>query len=241
MARYVLFLVAFSILQGCYFTQKAVIPIQTVFYEAPAAESGRQLLVFLPGMGDGAEAFYEHGFVQAAQQRYPQLDVVAVNAHFKYYMDRSLIDRIYEDVLAPAQQSGYQKIYMAGISLGGFGALLYQRERPDDLNAIALFAPYLGDDEFYEHLVAGTGEPQAVEKPENIWPWVESLGEPARLKIYLAYGEADKFAVANQALASQLPANNVITSSGKHRWTTWIPLWDELLDKSTFMQQLEME
>ena len=63
----------------------------------------------------------------------------------------------------------------------------------------------------------------------NIWAWLTQLPEPARSKIYLAYGAEDKFAVPNSVLAQYLPANQVVTQAGQHNWHGWNTLWPLLL------------
>ena len=55
---------------------------------------------------------------------------------------------------------------------------------------------------------------QPIPRDVNIWAWLTQLPEPARSKIYLAYGAEDKFAVPNSVLAQYLPANQVVTQAG---------------------------
>ena len=46
-------------------------------------------------------------------------DVISVDAHFGYYKNRDLVPRLHDDVITPAQQNGYEKIWLLGVSMGG--------------------------------------------------------------------------------------------------------------------------
>ena len=46
----------------------------------------------LPGMGDRADTFIKTGFLRAGEPQ--DFDVLAVDAHFGYYRDQSLITRL---------------------------------------------------------------------------------------------------------------------------------------------------
>jgi hypothetical protein len=45
----------------------------------------------------------------------------------------------------------------------------------------------------------------------------------------LAFGDTDIFAEAHRLLASSLPAENVLTAVGGHRWPVWLNLWKQFL------------
>ena len=123
-------------------------PPATISYPAQAqpAAHADDLLVLLPGIGDYASAFAQHGFVEQLHAAHYNIDVVAVNAHFKYYEARNLVEQLHQHVVLPALAQGYQRIHFAGVSLGGFGVLLYQREHPELVTSAILLAPYLGED-----------------------------------------------------------------------------------------------
>ena len=65
--------------------------------------------------------------------------------HFGYYLRRTAIERLREDVIVPAQRKGYGEIDLVGISLGGFGALYYAMHHPGEIARLFLLAPYLGE------------------------------------------------------------------------------------------------
>jgi len=218
------------LLQGCYFLQKASVPIQVDYFSAvqPTSSGPKALMILLPGIGDDQTAFYKHGFVADVQQLWPTMEIAAVNGHFAYYQNRSIVDRLVSDVVTPARQRGIERFYFAGISLGGFGSLLYQRDTDDDLAGIILLAPYLGEETNYQYLLSGGAPPDPLTE-DNIWPWLQKLPPEVRQRIYLGYGAQDKFAEANALLAKWLPEQNVSVIPGKHNWKTWRPLWQNLL------------
>src|SRR5947199_5637532 len=79
--------------------------------------------------------------------------MVAVDAHLNYYLKGMIVDRLREDVIAPARQH-YDRIWLVGISIGGTGALLYASQHPEDLAGVVLFAPYLGEDKVIDEVAA---------------------------------------------------------------------------------------
>jgi len=196
-------LICFSILTGglnaaCYHLQPAVIPMAVLPYPAndSADERAEDLVVLLPGLGDYATAFEEQGLV--AHLRGPEfaaqpVDVLAVNAHFKYYRNKTAIERLHADVIVPAKEAGYRRIHLVGISLGGFGALRYLRDYPNEVESVALLAPFVGEQEYYGVLASPEAVPggEATEA-ENPWPWIRALPKDVLARVYLGYGDRDR-------------------------------------------------
>jgi pimeloyl-ACP methyl ester carboxylesterase len=208
---------------------KTTIPIGTHPHPASSPAAGsRTLLVLLPGRGDLGEDYARHGFVARAHAE-AGVDVITVDAHFGYYADRTLRERLHEDVLAPAR-SRYENIWLLGISMGGIGALLTAEKYPDDVDGILLIAPYLGRRRTIETVMRAGGlekwqPPVDLAWDERLWAWMKSTDTP----IYLAYGTEDFGARAHVVLAAALPKDRVLTAPGEHAWTTWTPLFDRLL------------
>src|SRR6266550_1965963 len=116
-------------------------PRGIVFLPAPAPldvreyksadQQTEELIIFLPGVGDVLEDYETNGFIEAVLKSGAPADMIVVDAHFGYYLRRIVIERLRTDVIGPARATGgYKKIWLAGISLGGFGALLYASEHP---------------------------------------------------------------------------------------------------------------
>ena len=200
-------------------------------YEGPMP--ARDLLICLPGIGDEAKDFEKWGFVDVVRARPWAADVLLVDAHYGYYADRSLLEQLHEDVLLPASTCGYRSIWLAGISMGGLGALLYASRYPKDVRAVVAIAPFLGTRAIVQEIAVAGGLAQwcsSINSPDEIraiWTWAHSQTRqwPAGPDIFLAFGEADTFVDAHRLLASSLPEAHVLTARGGHRWPVWHELW----------------
>jgi pimeloyl-ACP methyl ester carboxylesterase len=197
----------------------------------------RDLLIFLPGIGDSAEDFARHGFIDRVRDIDWPVDMVMVDAHYGYYADRTILDELHEGVFRTAKACGYRHIWLAGISLGGFGALLYASRYPEDVTGVLAVAPFLGRHDLIEEITAAGGLAQWTDtqaEPDDyarqLWQWLRrSLSERSRPELYLAFGEQDKFAPAQRLLAASLPQKRVVIEPGTHDWGTWRRLWTRFL------------
>jgi len=210
-------------------------------YKHPEAQRPCCLIVFLPGRWNRALQYETEQFVQAVYDAGIQADMVAVEAHYGYYARRTVVTRLREDVVAPAQAQGYTQLWLVGVSMGGLGALLYRRDYPDDLTGVVALAPFLGDTEAITEIRAAGGVQQwqtTTMAPDDyqrqLWQWLKAhLAHPeAGARLYLGYGQQDRFAVAHQLLATCLPAAQVFTNPGGHNWQTWRSLWQAFLKQA---------
>ncbi len=112
---------------GCSPSRPTKVPIDTLFY-GTGGENGGTLIVFLPGYGSAARDFEKNGFVETVRAQNPSIDVTSVDAHFGYYKERTLVERLRQDAIHPAMQSRYEEIWIVGTSMGGLGAVLFARE-----------------------------------------------------------------------------------------------------------------
>jgi pimeloyl-ACP methyl ester carboxylesterase len=193
------------------------VPIGTTSFHRSEKAARRTLVVFLPGRGDTVTSYEKEGFVQMLASRRRSVDTLGVEAHLGYYQDRTLLQRLREDVIIPAKADGYSDIWLVGISMGGLGAVLYDSEYPGDVSGLFLLAPYLGDGLDHE-----------------IWQKLNGYAEGTKSvgRVFLGFGEKDRFAETNRAFARVLPANQVTTVPGNHDWPTWRILWPKLLEMS---------
>lgn len=241
---------------GCH--QPVRIPIDTILYEAGDSGAPRVLIVFLPGSGDSLSVFQKKGLVEAVRAQGLPADMIAVNAHVGYYMSGTIFMRLKEDVIEPARKKRYKQIWLVGDSLGGYGALSYDRVYPGDITGIVLFGPFLGRREIIDDIKQAGGiqnwhPGDAPEKSdlkwenllwlwikdrvqhEQFWLWVRgSENQKSYPKIYLGYGRDDRFTYAQDFLASLMPPQHVIVIDGGHDWSTWEKLWKMFLDKNIF-------
>ena len=217
--------------------------MDAIYDRAPQHSAGRIMLVMLPGVRDRPQDLVQHGFIRALRERGLPVDVVAADAHMDYYLEHKVIERLAADIIAPVRAAKYQRIWLMGISLGGMGSVIYALEHPADIEGMILLAPYLGARGTIAEVVREGGlnywQPGPIQPGDDerlLLSWLKGYqaDDPAVPKIYLGYGQDDRFAAASALLAERLPAERVATIPGGHDWTTWIRLWKQLLDQDVF-------
>ncbi len=225
-------------LPGCsWLPRTALVPMPTV-RDAGACGPADTLIVLLPGRGMALDELSSEGFIDAFRAAGLRADLVRADAHMGYYKDRSVVDRLHVDVIAPARAQGYRHIWLAGISLGGLGALLYADEHPEEVDGLLLIAPYLGEPQTAA-AVAAQGGPGRWRPPAETddaigvraWTCLQRYVGPGavRTPLFLAFGVDDRLAPTHRVLAPALPPPRVLTAPGGHDWPAWRPLWQRLL------------
>ena len=213
-------------------------PIETLFFYA-GERSSSTLIVLLPGIGDRPETFQQEGFVKATRDRNINADLVAVRAHFGYYQERKIIERLHQDVILPAREKGYRHIWLVGISLGGWGSVLYAQQYQKAISGMLLLAPFLGERKVFDEIRAAGG--LDAWRPATVHPeddqrlglaWLADFKQAeASLKLHLGYGASDRFSKSNALIGARLPADQVQVIPGGHDWRTWLKLWQGFLDR----------
>lgn len=230
-------LAASVILPACMTTPPATNPMASVTPN-PDRQSDR-LVIMLPGRGDRGGDFRERGFFDIAAGQ--DFDVIAADAHFGYYRARTLGQRLHEDIVQPALESGYREIWLLGISAGGFGAMLYASMYPEDIDGLIMLAPWPGDQELVAEISARGGPGAWARAPgeagapfqRDVWLWLTRVTEtPGNPVIILGYGASDRFAPAGALIGERLPASRHLTVEGGHDWPTWRALWQAILERN---------
>lgn len=220
---------------GCVKPRPAAAPLRTLEIR-PATDGSRDLIVLLPGRRDRPEDFARAGFGELAARAGVRARMVAVDAHLGYYFQRTIVGRLREDVIAPARAAGAERIWLAGVSIGGTGSLLYAIEHPEDVQGLLLLAPFLGEEKVIDE-VAAAGGLRGYEAPEplsaadfqrRIWRWLGS-GDRDKIPVYLGWGKRDRFARANSLLGETLPPERVFNVPGGHGWGAWRAVWEAFL------------
>lgn len=231
---------ALLLLTGCAFVRVTPTPMPMERFAAPAGDAN-MLVVMLPGRGDRPGAYAKNGFVAKVQECNPHADIICPDAHIGYYYNKSIVERLHEDVLAGARER-YEQIWFVGISLGGMGTAAYAGEHPQNVDGAILLAPYMGSAAVIEDVRAAGGvrswthpEPDtpvqdSVSRFRQMWNWYRGVvTKPASApELFVGYGEQDRFAEANAMVAKELPHDRALTIPGGHKWTTWKPLFAEL-------------
>ena len=198
------------------------------------------LIVLLPGAYSRPEEFIREGIVQALRERRVAADAWIVDAHLRYYDERSIVERIQADVIVPARARGYRHIWLVGVSVGGFGALIHSLRHPGEADGIVTIAPYLGQRAVLDEIRAAgglrswkapAGELPLEQMDRILWRWLQGyLDERVpRPPLYLGVGRDDRFADAHALLGAALPRDRVFTSAGGHDWGPWRDVWRQML------------
>jgi pimeloyl-ACP methyl ester carboxylesterase len=213
-------------------------PMETMEFRA-AEKPANHLVVLLAGRGASASYFRDQEWVAIARDHGVDVDFIAPYAHYGYYVTDVLVKRLNEDVIEPARQQGYQSISLVGISMGGFGSIMYSERFPQKIDQLILIAPYLGNKEVQNEIRASGGLGNWQMKKENADKWnhymwqrlKELTTDPAKKnKIYLGYGDMDKMRGLD-LLEENIPHEHVITVPGAHKDVVFTRLWEIMVEK----------
>lgn len=216
------------------------IPFEKV--EATRPDANRILVVVLPGRGDDVANLNKSGIAQSIQSAMPEADVVLAGVTFAYYMEGRMPQRLHEEIMQPARGRGYREIWLVGASMGGMGALMYDRAYPGDAAGLVLLAPYLGSRKVLEQINDAGGLPAWNAGPvppaidgdnydRELWRYLKTWPNEnhARSKqVWLGYGNKDRLAAAMPPLKQLLEPEHVFIREGGHAWVVWTPVAKEI-------------
>jgi S-formylglutathione hydrolase FrmB len=242
---------------GCaMFTPEPVAPMPVRRDEVGGAAAAKTLLVLLPGAFDHADDFATEGFMRALDAAGAAVQVARPEAHLGYYVWESFVQRLHEDVVLPARGRG-QRIWLAGISIGGYGALTYAMRHGAEVAGVLAIAPWLGRRELQRDILAAGGaiawrnamrsvgdqgrhidqaartEPTAPAEDVDraLWLWLGDAPSPnlQRPPLYLGFGTDDRLVGSHEAMAALLPGERVDRVPGGHDWPAWRLAWTHWL------------
>lgn len=195
-------------------------------------------MVMLPGAAMRAHDFRERGLVQALHAHAPDIDAVMVEVDAGEYVPATFGKRLQGEVLGPLRERGYRHVWLAGISLGAYGALRLLQEGAEDVAGVLLLSPFLATRGTVARVLDNGGLDCWVPLPaqragddESLLCWLKDHLLPANLarKFYLGWGTDDRYADAGRLLAARLPHDQVFSRPGDHDWPTWAVLWQDML------------
>lgn len=205
---------------------------------APGAEPAEALMLMLPGLGMQAHDYLEQGFVSALRASGASVDIVLADIQAETYLSphfSTVCASALADSMPPHR---YQTIWLAGISMGGYGVLKLLREDVLRCDGAMLLAPFLSTRGAVADLLRAGGldlwQPDAAccnAEDAALFSWLKAHLTPGNLadKIYLGWGEQDRFADASRVLAARLPISQIFSQEGGHDWGSWMPLWKRML------------
>lgn len=239
--RILLLLLSLPAAVGCFGWRPSPTPMPSQFFAAPSADV-RGLVVFIPGMGDGPDRYQQQGFVQIVQRTNPHFDVVTADAHFGYFRNFRVLERVHLDVIEPIVDR-YEEIWIVGISIGGLVATTYAMEHANRVTGTIVLAPYLGSREIIEE-VRDAGGLDAWSPPDlaevrsfrsrhyyRLWSGFKERvgGAPALPRLLIGVGDRDGLRGPSELLAEHLPTSDYEIAPGGHDWATWTVLFEVLI------------
>lgn len=235
-----LLMLAAGLLGGCAAGGDITRPIPTQLIHAP--QPTRRVVVMLPGRGDDLGGLQKQKVAALIQHAWPDADVILTGLTMPWYRAGVAATRLHDEVIAPLQAHGVRQVWLAGISLGGLGSLLYDQAYPGQVQGMLLLSPYLGDAKITDEIRAAGGlskwQPGPVQPigpatfQRELWRYLQHWStDPARTQtVWLAYGADERFRDAIELMSPSLPASHVFMLPGHHNWTLWKPALSKLLD-----------
>lgn len=207
--------------------------MRTIAYAANAGATAGTRIILMPPAYAEPEDFVAAGFVDAVRARGLDIDLVFAGLKSAHITERSL-DGAADSLVAPAAAHGC-RVWLGGISLGGFAALCYASRHAGSLAGLCLLAPYLGSHIITDEVARtgidawqpgnGTGE----DDERDVWRFIQH-SRAGGLTIHVGLGREDRFAARHRILAAALKPSDTDVIPGGHDWPTWHRLWENFLD-----------
>ena len=242
--RLLSFLLLVALTSGCAFNREAKVPMDSILLQRTATPA-ETLIVFLPGSQEVPQDVVNEGFVAQVRSKGIDADVMVIDSHIGYFRNRTFDVRIRDDIIEPARKKGYTAIWLAGISLGGFGSLMYAFTYPNQIDGIIALAPYVASDKVLDEVVNAGGlarwkptEPLGVDDYERaLLKWLKGYDAGAstteiRPKLFVGFGSDDRLARFEKLIAPLLPLEQMLSAPGGHDWPPWKQMWADALDRA---------
>ena len=215
--------------------------MRAIFEAADAGIVAPTRVLLLPAAYTAPEDFLREGFVRAARERRLPVDLVFVELQLQHLTDRSILQRLRDEIVLPARALGCRSIWLGGISLGGFVAMAYAARFTQEIDGICLLAPYLGNHMVISEIERANGLDQwtpghlaADDDERRIWQFIKEQRNRAAprpaAELHLGFGSEDRFADSHRLMASALASGSVDIVPGGHEWPAWRRLWENFLD-----------
>lgn len=203
------------------------------------------LVVLLPPALASIDDFVSKGFVDVLRQRRLAVDLLLADIHGQHVLDRAVVSLLHHQVLGPARSLGYKKVWLVGVSLGAYSALLYAAKHAQAIDSflagLFLISPYPGTNDVQAQIRAAESpsawiQQQSASHDEydecGWWRWLirENTPTEGAVSVYLGIGTQDRFRRGQTLIGGLLPPQRVCVLPGAHDWPTWKALWIHWLD-----------
>lgn len=225
---------------GCAWLPRGpAIPMPVLHERADARQRAEVLVVMLPGAYSLPREFIDQGFVSRLHAQGFAVDVEIADAHLGYIENGTLLERLRDDVLLPAQRDGYRRIWLVGISLGGFASLGLLMREADAIEGVLTIAPYVGPPELLRQVAAAGGAQAYAARAQagndltaELWVWLGRSTPQQRSRIHVYTGSQDRLIAGQRLLEALLDADHVLEVPGDHDWPAWNVLWSRWLTRA---------
>jgi pimeloyl-ACP methyl ester carboxylesterase len=193
------------------------------------------LIALLSGAYSDPEDFVRAGFPEAARAHGVDAELVMAEVRAAWFADGTVVQRIRDCVVVPAQGRGRSRIWLAGISLGGLAALSYAARHEADVAGIVLISPYPATRDILREVDAAGGLdrwqpviPAGGDLEREAWSWLATSRE-GHAPVHCYFSSGDRFASGQRRMAAALDPARCRELPGGHDWQAWRCLWDEFL------------
>ena len=228
-------------LSGCALPRAAQVPMPSLSLPADTGRVAPVLIVFLPGSQEVPQDIVDEGLVAEVRRQGLDADVIVADAHLGYFRAGNFEQRLHDDVVGPARQRGYQAVWLAGISLGGYGAMRYARAYPDDVDGIVALAPFVATTDVLREVSEAGGllhwQPlwpvQPGDHQRELLLWLQRYVDPGagRPPLYIGYGDTDRLQPYDPLMVPLLPPDRLLSAPGGHDWGPWKQMWVDALQR----------
>ncbi|GAB3037301.1 hypothetical protein GCM10027285_21140 [Oleiagrimonas citrea] len=233
----------FLLMGGCTAGGDITRPIPTAYYPAPHAT--QRVVVMLPGRGDDLASLEKRHAAALIQAQWPDADVILTGLTMPFYRQGHAPQRLHDEVIEPLLEAHPKRpVWLLGISLGGMGALLYDRRYPEQAAGLLLLSPYLGDRPIHREIRAaggleswrpGPAEPMTEATfQRELWRYLHGWADtPHRTRtVWITYGANERFRKPITLLKPVLPQGHLLERPGYHNWNLWKPAIAPLLQRA---------
>ena len=209
--------------------------MRTLIHPARAGSEPELLLALLSGTYSQPEDFVREGFPEAVAAHGIPAELAMAEVRAAWFADGSIVRRIRESVVEPAQARGRTRIWLAGISLGALASLCYAARHESDLEGVVLISPYPATRDVLREMddAGGLGRWKPAIPPEGdlereAWLWLAER-RAGSVPVHCYFASGDRFAEGQRRMAQSLPRERVREIAGGHDWAAWRQLWSDFL------------